>query len=90
MTSHDTTHAIDPKVRIRHVNLKFADLERALRFYCDVPGSALTQRYGSQTAFVSAGGNALEYELNSTLSLCLQYGFIWLMVVKPDEGKQNV
>jgi catechol 2,3-dioxygenase len=29
---------IDPQVRIGHVHLKVADLERALRFYCGVLG----------------------------------------------------
>jgi catechol 2,3-dioxygenase len=32
--------------RIGHVHLKVADLERALRFYCDVLGFELTQRMG--------------------------------------------
>ncbi len=38
------------------MHLKVADLERALQFYCGVLGFQLTQRYGSQAAFVSAGG----------------------------------
>jgi catechol 2,3-dioxygenase-like lactoylglutathione lyase family enzyme len=41
---------IDPQVRIGHVHLKVADLERSLRFYCGVLGFQLTQRYGSQAA----------------------------------------
>jgi catechol 2,3-dioxygenase len=48
--------AIDPRVRIGHVHLKVADLERALGFYRDVLGFELTQRYGRDAAFVSAGG----------------------------------
>jgi catechol 2,3-dioxygenase len=47
---------IHPGVRIGHVHLKVADLERALGFYCGVLGFQLTQRYGAQAAFVSAGG----------------------------------
>lgn len=47
---------IDPKVSIGHVHLKAADLERALSFYCGVLGFALTQRYGTGAAFISAGG----------------------------------
>jgi len=43
-------------VRIGHVHLKVADLDRALAFYCGVLGFELTQRYGTQAAFVSAGG----------------------------------
>ncbi|MCI0747819.1 MAG: VOC family protein, partial [Verrucomicrobia subdivision 3 bacterium] len=45
-----------PKVRIGHVHLKVADLERALAFYCGVLGFSLTQRSGPDAAFVSAGG----------------------------------
>ena len=50
------TKSIDPAVRIGHVHLKVADLERALGFYRDVLGFELTQRYGRDAAFVSAGG----------------------------------
>ena len=49
-------HPIHPGVRIGHVHLKVADLERALKFYCGVLGFQLTQRYGRDAAFVSAGG----------------------------------
>src|SRR5947209_13779002 len=48
--------AIDPRVRIGHVHLKVSDLERALKFYCGVLGFELTQRYGNEAAFISAGG----------------------------------
>src|ERR1044071_6945690 len=47
---------IHPDVRIGHVHLKVADLERAVRFYRDVLGFELTQRMGNQAAFLSAGG----------------------------------
>ena len=47
---------IDPRVRIGHVHLKVADLERALKFYRDVLGFELTQSFGRQAAFLSAGG----------------------------------
>src|ERR1700756_3974582 len=47
---------IDPGVRIGHVHLKVADLDRALAFYCGVLGFQLTQRYGRDAAFISAGG----------------------------------
>ena len=48
--------AIDPGVRIGHVHLKVADIERALDFYQGVLGFELTARYGKDAAFVSAGG----------------------------------
>jgi len=47
---------IDPRVRIGHVHLKVADLERALAFYRDVLGFELQQRFGPGAAFLSAGG----------------------------------
>jgi len=47
---------IDPNVRIGHVHLKVANLQRALDFYCGALGFELTQRYGEEAAFVSAGG----------------------------------
>jgi catechol 2,3-dioxygenase len=52
-------------VGIGHVHLKVADLERALNFYCGVLGFELTQRFGSQAAFVSAGGYHHHIGLNT-------------------------
>ena len=56
---------IDPGVRIGHVHLKVADLDRALAFYCGVLGFELIQRYGTQAAFVSAGGYHHHIGLNT-------------------------
>ena len=56
---------IDPEVRIGHVHLKVADLERSLAFYCGVLGFALTQRYGREAAFISAGGYHHHIGLNT-------------------------
>lgn len=52
-------------VRIGHVHLKVADLERSLAFYCGVLGFQLTQRYGPGAAFVSAGGYHHHIGLNT-------------------------
>lgn len=60
---------IDPAVRIGHVHLKVADLERALAFYCGVLGFRLMQRMGVQAAFVSAGGYHHHLGLNTWESL---------------------
>jgi catechol 2,3-dioxygenase len=60
---------IDPRVRIGHVHLKVADLERSLRFYCDVLGFQLTQRWGPSAAFISAGGYHHHIGLNTWESL---------------------
>jgi catechol 2,3-dioxygenase len=57
--------AIDPRVDIGHVHLKVSDIERALAFYCDVLGFELQQRYGTQAAFVSAGGYHHHIGLNT-------------------------
>lgn len=46
---------IDPGVRIGHVHLKVADIERALDFYCGVLGFELKLRFGAQAAFIAAG-----------------------------------
>ena len=56
---------IDPNVHIGHVHLKVADLQRALDFYCGVLGFELTQRYGEEAAFVSAGGYHHHIGLNT-------------------------
>ena len=50
------TSSVHPEVRIGHVHLKVADLDRALAFYRDVLGFDLTQRFGRHAAFLSAGG----------------------------------
>jgi len=56
---------VHPEVRIGHVHLKVADLERAIAFYRDVLGFELTQRYGTQAAFLSAGGYHHHIGLNT-------------------------
>ena len=60
-----TAAPIDAGVKIGHVHLKVADLERALAFYCGVLGFELTQRYGPSAAFVSAGGYHHHIGLNT-------------------------
>ena len=56
---------IDPRVSIGHVHLKVADLERAIGFYHGVLGFEVTQRWGSQAAFLSAGGYHHHIGLNT-------------------------
>lgn len=60
-----TSRPIDAGVRIGHVHLKVADLDRALAFYCGVLGFSLMQRHGDQAAFVSAGGYHHHLGLNT-------------------------
>src|SRR5213082_241540 len=57
--------SIDPRVRIGHVHLKVAYLQRALDFYCGVLGFELTQRFGDEAAFISAGGYHHHIGLNT-------------------------
>jgi catechol 2,3-dioxygenase len=71
MSSSDTLEnaplrlpTIDGGVRIGHVHLKVADLQRALDFYCGVLGFELTtSRPGA--AFISAGGYHHHLGLNT-------------------------
>ncbi|MDB6064849.1 MAG: catE [Pedosphaera sp.] len=60
---------INPGVRIGHVHLKVADLDRALNFYCGILGFELTQRLGNSAAFISAGGYHHHIGLNTWESL---------------------
>jgi catechol 2,3-dioxygenase len=60
---------IDAQVRMGHVHLKVANLERAIQFYCDVLGFELMQRMGDQAAFLSAGGYHHHIALNTWDSL---------------------
>ncbi len=60
-----TDQAIDFRVRIGHVHLKVADLERALAFYHGVLGFEITQRMGRQAVFLSAGGYHHHLGLNT-------------------------
>ncbi|MBC8003444.1 MAG: VOC family protein [Opitutaceae bacterium] len=56
---------INGQVRIGHVHLKVADLERALGFYHDVLGFEVMQRLGNQAAVLSAGGYHHHIGLNT-------------------------
>ena len=61
--------SIDPGVRIGHVHLKVADLQRAIGFYQGVLGFDLMQTYGAGAAFLSAGGYHHHIGLNIWESL---------------------
>jgi len=56
---------VHPETRIGHVHLKVADLDRAIKFYGDLLGFDLMQRYGTQAAFLSAGGYHHHLGLNT-------------------------
>ncbi|MGH1454288.1 MAG: VOC family protein [Paracoccaceae bacterium] len=60
-----TTTTTHPDTRIGHVHLKVANLDRAIAFYSGVLGFELTQKYGDQAAFLSAGGYHHHIGLNT-------------------------
>jgi len=57
--------AIHPQTVIGHVHLKVSDLERSIKFYTEIMGFAVTQRWGDSAAFVSAGGYHHHIGLNT-------------------------
>ena len=65
MKENSVSAPIDSGVRIGHVHLKVADLDRALKFYCGVLGFELQQKFGTQAAFISAGGYHHHIGLNT-------------------------
>ncbi len=58
-------HPVHPAMRIGHVHLKVADLDRALGFWRDVIGLEVQARMGRQAAFLSAGGYHHHIALNT-------------------------
>ncbi len=62
-------YVVDPDVKIGHVHLKVADLNRAIGFYCGVLGFQIKARYGTQAAFVAAGNYHHHIGLNTWESL---------------------
>ncbi len=61
--------SVHPQTSIGHVHLKVADLDRSIAFYSGVLGFAVSQRYGTQAAFLSAGGYHHHIGLNTWESL---------------------
>ena len=66
---HSPAQPVAAGARIGHVHLKVSDLDRALGFYVGVLGFQLMQRYGTQAAFISAGGYHHHIGLNTWESL---------------------
>jgi catechol 2,3-dioxygenase len=61
--------SLPPETRVGHVHLKVADLDRAIAFYSGILGFDVTMRYGTQAAFLSAGGYHHHIGLNTWESL---------------------
>jgi catechol 2,3-dioxygenase len=60
-----TEYIIPAQTRIGHVHLKVSDIEKSLAFYRDLLGFEVTTMYGSQAAFISAGGYHHHIGLNT-------------------------
>lgn len=61
-------YTIPAQTRIGHVHLKVSDLNRSLNFYCNLLGFELITTYGTQAAFISAGGYHHHIGLNTWYS----------------------
>ena len=61
-------YSIPSNTRIGHVHLKVSDIEKSLAFYQDLLGFEITQRYGSEAVFISAGGYHHHIGLNTWYS----------------------
>lgn len=61
----EDNYIIPAGTRIGHVHLKVADLKRAMDFYCGLLGFELITMYGTDAAFVSAGGYHHHIGLNT-------------------------
>lgn len=60
-----STYTVPPRTSIGHVHLKVSDLKRSIDFYRDVLGFEVQMMYGSQAAFLSAGGYHHHIGLNT-------------------------
>lgn len=61
-------YKVPADTRIGHVHLKVADLQRAMDFYCGHLGFELITMYGTDAAFISAGGYHHHIGLNTWYS----------------------
>lgn len=64
----ENDYKIPAQTRIGHVHLKVSDLDRSLKFYCGLLGFELITMYGTQAAFISAGGYHHHIGLNTWYS----------------------
>jgi catechol 2,3-dioxygenase len=59
------TYTVPARTTIGHVHLKVSDLERSVSFYRDVLGFTVQMMYGTDAAFLSAGGYHHHLGLNT-------------------------
>jgi catechol 2,3-dioxygenase len=63
-----SSYKIPSETRIGHVHLKVSDIKKSLEFYCDILGFEITTLYGTDAAFISAGGYHHHIGLNTWYS----------------------
>lgn len=61
-------YKIPAQTKIGHVHLKVSDLQRAMDFYVGLLGFEVTTLYGTEAAFISAGGYHHHIGLNTWYS----------------------
>lgn len=61
-------YTIPGATQIGHVHLKVSSLEKAMAFYVELLGFEVTQQYGTQAVFISAGGYHHHIGLNTWYS----------------------
>ncbi len=59
------SYTIPSNTKIGHIHLKVSDIDKALSFYQDILGFQLMQKFGTQAAFISAGGYHHHIGLNT-------------------------
>jgi catechol 2,3-dioxygenase len=64
-TTKMSDYTVPANTRIGHVHLKVSDLQWSLDFYCGLLGFELMMKYGTQAAFISAGGYHHHIGLNT-------------------------
>ena len=64
----DSNYIIPDQTRIGHVHLKVSDIQKSLDFYCGLLGFSLMATYGTDAAFISAGGYHHHIGLNTWYS----------------------
>ena len=68
-TRKSARRVVSPETHIGHVHLKVGNIERSLGFYRDILGFEITQWYGEDAVFLSAGGYHHHIGLNTWESL---------------------
>jgi catechol 2,3-dioxygenase len=59
------SYTVPAGTRIGHIHLKVTDLEQSLKFYRDLLGFEVQQKFGDSAAFISAGGYHHHIGLNT-------------------------